>query len=81
MANLDLAMRPDIAAFALRKGMDEGMYDAHGKTMAQRLPVFGVATRQEYIKARYLVNIQDKAAQIADYAIAFEAALMAGGKS
>lgn len=78
-ANLDLAMRPDIAAFALRKGMEEGRYDAQGKTMAQRLPTKGTATREQYINARYLVNIQDKADQIEDYAQVFERALRDGG--
>lgn len=79
LANPDLAMRPDIAAFALRRGMEEGWYDAQGKTMAQRLPMKGVATRAQYINARYLVNIQDKADLIEDYAQAFEKALRDGG--
>lgn len=79
LANPDLAMRPDIAAFALRRGMEEGWYDAQGKTMAQRLPTKGVATRAQYINARYLVNIQDKADLIEDYAQAFERALRDGG--
>lgn len=81
LANPDLAMRPDIAALALRKGMEEGRYDAHGKTMAQRLPTSGVATREQYINARYLVNIQDKADLIEDYAQVFERALRNGGLS
>lgn len=79
LANLDLAMRPDIAALALRKGMEEGRYDAQGKTMAFRLPSQGPATPKQYINARYLVNIQDKAALIAGYAKQFEFALQAGG--
>lgn len=79
LANPDLAMRPDIAAFALRRGMEEGWYDAQGKTMAQRLPMKGVATRAQYINARYLVNIQDKADDIEDYAQVFERALRDGG--
>jgi putative chitinase len=81
LANLDLAMRPDIAAFALRKGMEEGRYDTHGKTMAQRLPMSGTATRAQYINARYLVNVQDKADLVEDYAQAFERALRDGGVS
>jgi len=79
MANLDLAMRPDIAAFALRRGMEEGWYDAQGKTMAQRLPTHGTATKAQYINARYLVNIQDKADLIEDYAQVFERALRDAG--
>lgn len=76
LANLDLAMRPDIAALALRLGLEGGRYDSHGKTMAARLPK-GPATREQYIDARYLVNIQDKAGTIADYALKFEKALTA----
>lgn len=79
LANLDLAMRPDIAAFALRRGMEEGRYDAQGKTMAQRLPMKGVATRAQYVNARYLVNVQDKAELVEDYAQVFERALRDGG--
>lgn len=81
LADPDLAMRPDIAAFALRCGMEQGRYDAHGKTMAQRLPTSGTATREQYINARYLVNIQDKADLIEDYAQVFERALRHGGLS
>lgn len=47
--------------------------------MAQRLPMKGVATRAQYINARYLVNVQDKADLIEDYAQAFERALRDGG--
>lgn len=79
LANLDLAMRPDVAALALVDGMVEGRYDAHGKKMRDRLPASGVATRAQYINARYLVNIQDKADLIEDYAQAFERALRDGG--
>ena len=76
LANLDLAMRPDIAALALRLGLEEGRYDSHGKKLADRLPK-GPATRAQYVNARYLVNIQDKAGMIADYALKFEKALLA----
>ena len=81
LADLDKAMRPDIAALALRLGLEEGRYDAKGKRMSDRLPSHGQASREQYINARYLVNIQDKAGEIADYALKFEAALKAGGLS
>jgi hypothetical protein len=81
LADLDLAMRPDIAALALRMGLEEGRYDAQGKRMADRLPASGRVSREQYVNARYLVNIQDKAGEIADYAIKFEHALRAGGLS
>lgn len=79
LADLDKAMRPDVAALALRLGLEQGRYDAKGKDMAFRLPKNGPATREQYVGARYLVNIQDKAGQIADYALKFESALKAGG--
>lgn len=81
LANLDLAMRPDIAAMALRKGMEEGRYDADGKKMSQRLPMQGVATREQYVKARRLVNVNDKAELVEDYAQVFERALRNAGVS
>jgi putative chitinase len=81
LKNPDLAMRPDIAAFALRRGMEEGWYDSNGKKMSQRLPMKGVATREQYIDARRLVNVQDKADMIEDYAQIFERALRNGGVS
>lgn len=79
LKNLDLAMRPDIVAFALVRGLVEGRYDAQGKTMKQRLPSKGVATKKQYINARYLVNVQDKAEMIEGYAQAFERALRDAG--
>jgi putative chitinase len=79
LANPDLAMRPDIAALALRKGMEDGWYDSNGKKMSQRLPMKGVATREQYVNARKLVNILDKAELIEDYAQIFERALRNGG--
>lgn len=78
LADLDLALRPDIAALALRLGLEEGRYDAQGKRMADRLPVSGNATRAQFVNARYLVNIQDKAGPIADVALMFQRALIAG---
>ena len=81
MRNLDLALRPDISALALVEGMVQGRYDAHGKKMKDRLPASGVATRAQYINARYLVNIQDKADLIEDYAQVFERAVRDGGQS
>ena len=39
----------------------------------------GVATKEQYIKARRLVNLNDKADMIEDYAQVFERALRNGG--
>lgn len=84
IANLDLAMRPDIAAFIMRKGMEEGWFSADKKgrhTFARHLPANGVATKAQYIQARRIINLLDKAEEIEGYAQAFERALRDGGMS
>lgn len=81
-ANLDLAMRPDIAAKILRRGMEEGWFagDWRGRhTLARHLPSSGVATRAQYMAARRIINGTDKSDLIEDYAQAFERALRDGG--
>lgn len=75
--NLDLAMRPDLAGIILRKGMDEGWFT--GKANKDYLPMKGVATRQQYINARKIINGTDKADVIEDYAQVFEMALRDAG--
>ncbi len=73
----DLVMRPDLAAFIMRKGMDEGWFS--GVSLGKVLPSSGVATRQQYMNARTIINGHDKADLIEDYAQAFEHALRDGG--
>lgn len=75
--NPDLAMRPDIAAQIMRKGMDAGLFT--GKAFDHFLPPHGVATREQFIDARRIINGSDKAPQIANYAVAFQAALQGAG--
>lgn len=77
LANSDLAMRPDIAAFIMRRGMDEGWFT--GVKLRHALPLAGVATRRQYMKARTIINGWDKADLIEDYAQFFEKALRDGG--
>lgn len=77
MATPDLVMRPDISAFIMRKGMDEGWFT--GVTMRKVMPNAGSATRQQYMDARTIINARDKADLIEDYAQIFEDALQAGG--
>lgn len=75
--NPDLAMRPDIAAQIMRRGMEEGWFT--GKALDHFLPKSGPADRAAYVNCRRIINGLDKAGQIADYALQFEAALVAGG--
>lgn len=79
IANPDLAMRPDIAAFIMVRGMVEGWFS--GKKLADYLPAQGVATKPQYVQARRIINILDKADLIEGYAQAFERALRDGGVS
>ena len=75
----DLALRPDIAAKILRHGMDEGWFS--GKRNSTYLPASGVATREQYMAARRIINGTDKADLVENYAQAFERALRDGGVS
>jgi putative chitinase len=71
------AMQPDIAAKVMRRGMDEGWFT--GKAFRHYLPAQGKADRAQFTNARRIINGTDKAAQIADHALKFQAALVAGG--
>ena len=73
----DKAMEPTIAAAIMRRGMDEGWFT--GVRLSAVLPASGVATRQQYMDARTIINGRDKADLIEDYAQDFERALRDGG--
>lgn len=77
IANAELAMRPDIAAFIMLRGMTEGWFT--GVKLSTVLPMSGVATADQYTNARTIINGHDKADLIEDYAQAFERALRDGG--
>lgn len=76
IANPDRAMEPRVAAEIMRKGMDEGWFT--GVSLSKVLPLRGVATREQYMNARTIINGHDKADLIEDYAQAFERALRDG---
>lgn len=77
IANPDLAMRPDVAALILRKGMEQGWFT--GVKLGAVLPHQGVASREQYMHARTIINGRDKADLTEDYAQWFERALRDGG--
>ena len=77
MRTPDMAMQPDIAAKSMRVGMVEGWFT--GVKLSTWLPMAGVATREQYMHARTIINGSDKADLIEDYAQAFEKALREGG--
>ena len=70
LGNPSLALRADIAAQILVEGCEVGLFT--GKKLADYLP-------GDYVNARRVVNGLDKANAIAAHAVAFEAALRAGG--
>lgn len=78
LQDFDLALRPDIAVLALLTGMEEGRYNPKGKGIRAYIPN-RLATRADYVAARWLVNLQDKADLIAGHALKFGAALHRGG--
>lgn len=75
----DLALKPDIAAQIMRQGMTEGWFT--GRKFADYLPNEGPADVRQFSLARFIINGSDKAVQIADHAVKFQAALGAGGWS
>lgn len=72
----DLALQPDVAAKIMRRGMTEGWFT--GRTLSVLPPV---ADFEQFKKARRIINGNDRAAEIAEHAIEFQSALMAGGWS
>jgi putative chitinase len=69
----DLALRPDIAAQVMERGMRLGWFS--GRKLADFLPANRAATRAEFIAARRIINGTDRAELIADDALDFQTAL------
>jgi putative chitinase len=77
LADSKLAMRPDIAAQIMVRGMEQGWFT--NKKLADYLPIDGHAGHDAYKAARRIINGTDRASEIAKMALSFEAALDAGG--
>lgn len=75
----DLALDPEAAARIMREGMTHGWFT--GRSFADCLPGSGEASVSQFAMARRIINGSDKAAQIAEHAVAFQRALVAGGWS
>lgn len=73
--NPDLALRPDIAAAIMRQGMQAGWFT--GKSLETYLPA--VADIHQFTNARRIINGQDRAVEIAGYALEMQRALKQGG--
>lgn len=82
LADLDKAMEPEIAAAILVRGMEQGAFSKDRKgprSLARYLPKDRKATKEEFRLARPIINIMDKASEIAALAVKFQDALEAGG--
>jgi predicted chitinase len=73
----DLALKPEIAAQILERGMREGWFT--GKRLSDVLPFMGAAAERQFIAARRIINGADRAELVADYALRFQDALLLGG--
>ena len=75
--NPDLALTLNNAAKIMISGMEEGWFT--GKKNKDYMPGTRSSTHAEFKEARRIINGQDKASQIADYAMRFQDALAVGG--
>lgn len=75
--NYELALDPQIAAQIMVRGMREGWFTS--KDLDDDLPRQGVATLEQFVRSRDIINGTDKAEKIAREAIDFQNGLVAGG--
>lgn len=76
----DLALEPAHAAAIMRRGMEEGWFT--GKRFSSYLPsgtlAGSVVGKEAFTQARRIINGQDRAADVAAYALEFQEALSLG---
>lgn len=77
VANPDFALRLPVAAAIMVRGMSEGWFTS--RDLDDDIPREGLATLQQFVKSRDIINGTDKADKIAREAMAFQTALEAGG--
>jgi putative chitinase len=70
VGNPSLALRADIAAKIMRQGMTDGWFT--GKSFVSYLPTAGQGVVAQFVSARRIINGQDRAGDIASYAMAFQ---------
>lgn len=73
----DMALEPGLASAIMVAGMRDGWFTGRG--LKHYLPLSGPAQEGAFISARRIINGTDRADLIAGYALAFQAALQAGG--
>lgn len=74
--NPALALQPDIAAAIMVQGMEQGWFT--GKRLGSYIGKTAQGTQPKFRECRRIINGLDKADQIADYALRFQKALVAG---
>jgi len=79
VAEPDIAMDAGPAASIMRRGMEEGWFT--GRRLPSYLAKEGAAAHVAFKEARRIINGQDRAADVADYAVEFQDALLLGGWS
>jgi putative chitinase len=72
----NLALELDYAVRTLVDGMTDGWFTSH--TFARHLPLKGAATAAQFGQARRIINGQDRSADIAANALAWQGALRKG---
>lgn len=77
VAHPERALEPVIAGKIMRQGMTAGWFT--GKAFTDYLPAKGPATRDQFTRARRIINGTDRAGDIAAVALLFQNALAAGG--
>ena len=70
LADFSLALRPDIAAMVLVKGMAQGAFT--GRKLSHYMVDRG--THASFVRARRIINGSDRAEKVADYADTFQQA-------
>lgn len=77
LADPDMIARPDICAGSAVNGMIQGWFTT--KKFTDYLPDHGSASLDQFTQARRIINGQDRAHDIADFALKFQSGLLAGG--
>lgn len=76
VANPDLLLDPDTAAKWMVHAMEIGLFT--GRKISDDLPRAGLATRQQFVLTRDVINGHDMEDKIANEAISFQSALQQG---
>lgn len=77
LADPNMIAQPEVCAGSAVNGMIQGWFTT--KKFADYLPDHGPASLDQFTHARWIINGQDRAHDIAEFALTFQSALTAGG--